>query len=280
MKSLLFVVLIVLALGIVPAAAVTIDVTPTLAPNGWGSPSFAAWQANAIYALAHGLSSYGTPGSPSYYQAGDEYNSAQVIVTDFPSWMGMADPGAAYGSAYSSELGNRMTFGLVIDGQGTQFSISQLALSASSTDPYDGLFIDFPPGGYDYGLGYVGVLPGPDGILGTSDDLYITSGPNTQMVDELIGRGTGNSFEADCSGCTTAQQQAAILGVASYPGTAFSFTETYSLIAADGDTLASGSGTIQIDPIPEPASMGLLGFGLAALCVIARKRRLRAPARP
>ena len=84
------------------------------------------------------------------------------------------------------------------------------------------------------------MLKGTDGILGTADDTFVTSGANTQLVDALYGPGSGNSYAAYCPGCTVAEQQAAIDSSALWSGAPFTFTGTYSI---DG---ASGSGTFNV----------------------------------
>jgi len=260
-------VLVLFVLAIFASATPVIQVTPALAPNVYGSPNWTAWQANAVYALAHGLSSYGTPGTPEYYEAGDTYDSAQVIVTGFPSWMGLVNPGAVFGPAFTNEHGNRMHFGLVIDGQGTQFSISQLSFSGSSTDP--GNALGWGRSGYVYDDGYQGVLAGLDHTLWTADDMYITSGDPTQLVDGLVGRGSGNSFDAYCDPCSPAQQQAALDAAAAQIGGPYHFTGVYSLTDGNGGVV-TGSGTFNID-IPEPATW-LLALPVAVLWL--RRRRV------
>jgi hypothetical protein len=249
----------------------TITVLPALAPNVYGSPYFAAWQSNAIYALIHGLSSYGDPTLPSYYHQGDVYNSAEVLVTPFPSWMGQVDPGTVYGSAFANEHGNRMHFGVAINGNGTQISISELSLQTSSTDPFSLLGYDLALGSFNYTAGWVGVRVGADGALGTADDVLITSGSNTQLVDYIFGRGSGSSFAPDdpCTGCTIAQQQQDLYSAAYYPGTNYQFTATYTLHLTDSNV--SGSGTYDINPIPEPITALLLGSALIALSLFGKR---------
>nr|HMP18518.1 hypothetical protein [Gemmatales bacterium] len=49
-------------------AQTTISVYPSLAPNVFGSPSFAEWEANAIFALQNGQTTAGNFGLPTYYE--------------------------------------------------------------------------------------------------------------------------------------------------------------------------------------------------------------------
>lgn len=268
-----FLAVAIAAASMVPAAAAAhpvITVVPTLAPNAFGSPSWSGWQANSIAGLLAGATSYGTPGTPTYYETRSNVTSAEVVVTGFNSWLGKADPGTVFGPAFASELGNRMTFGLRIDGNGTQFSIDQLSFDATSSDPFNALAFSFS-GGYTYNSAYVGLLKGNDGILFTADDIQITGGPSNQLIDGLVGRGSGNSFAAYCSGCSIADQQAQIDGTAAYPGTPFTFTGTYSL----GDF--SGSGTFDISaPVPEPATWAMMIGGFALAGAVMRRRRTQA----
>ena len=159
-----------------------------------------------------------------------------------------------------------MTFGLAIFGtNGSQFSISQLSFNATSTDPLNAF--GFAAGAYTYGTGYVGINFGANGVLGGGDDTVVNSGPNTQLVNELFGRGSGNSFAALCSGCTPAQNQAAIDAAAASPGTPFSFRGTYSI----GDF--SGSGTFDVSAVPEPSNWVMLILGFAGIGFMAYRRK-------
>jgi hypothetical protein len=264
--------------------SITITVTPTLAPNAYGSPSWAAWEANSITALENGLSSYGDPTLPTYYQAQSMVNATQTVVTDFPSWMGQAisDPN----SPFANEYGNRMTFGLTILGNGQTFSISQLGFNAVSNDAGNALGFGYAPGpvtGYDYTPNYVGVIYGIDGAAATNEYTYVTCSTaydvtcaysDSQLVNALYSRGSGNSFAALCNGpCTAADGQDQINATAEYMNDTnlTQFTGTYYLM--DGqDTIASGSGTFNI-ATPEPSTWLLMLGAIPVIVGGARRRR-------
>ena len=258
----------------VPAFATSIDVTPWLAPNAFGSPSWNQAVQNADTAMHDGLTTVGS--GPSQFSAQTTPVTAdQVIVTGFPSWMGKVDPGTVFGPAYANELGNRMHFALRIDGQGTQFSISQLSFVGNSSDSGDGLNFSFAFGSYNYSASYEGVLAGADGKLWTADDVFVTSGANTQLVDGLVGRGSGNSYDAYCSGCTLAQQQAALDAAAAgslYDGP-FTFTGTYTLGSATG---SASFDVVAPTPVPEPKYLFASGLVLLAGIRWWRNRKQRA----
>jgi len=252
------------------AGPITIEVNPALAPNGFGSPNYASWRANALNALYTGATTAGTPGTPAYYEQRTQFYGNEVMVTSFPSWLGQVDPGSVFGPSFASELGNRILFGLVVDGNGTQFSISQLSFSALSTDPLNALGFTFAAGSYNYGADYIGILAGDDLQVFTSDDVFVTGGANTQLVDALIGRGSGNALwpcgPGDPHPCTNnAERQIALDDVANYNnGQQYLFRGTYRI--NDGATvLAETTGTATINTVPEPSMFGLAGAGLGML---------------
>jgi hypothetical protein len=250
----------------VPAKAVTITVETWLAANAAGSPSFAAAEANAVQGMMNG--GVATGSGPSAFTPVTNVTPAQAVVTQFRSWMGVVDPGAAFGAAYANESGNRMTFALsAISDPSHEFSISQMSFVGHSSDPSGLLNFGVPFGGYNYSAGYVGVRFGADGKLGGSDDIFITSGPNTQLVDALFGRGSGNSLAAVCHGCTLGEQQAAIDAVAADPGIPFTFTGTYTVVED------SASGTFNIANVPEPSTWAMMVLGFAGMGFMAYRRK-------
>jgi hypothetical protein len=255
----------------VPARAdvMTITVTPSVAPNAFGSPSYGNYVSNAVHALENGLTSYGDSSSPSYYQAlkiGSKVSADQVLVSGFPSWHGTADPGTAFGSAFANELGNRLLFGLNIQGKGTQFSISQLSFTAKSSDPLNSLGFTFGAGSYNYSNDYVGVIYGTDGAANT----YVTSGSNTQMVDALYGRGSGNAFAAYMSDPGATIQDKLNNVLAGIPG--MTVTGTYSLNGVIGKSFVNVSPAA----VPEPSALISTGIGVVLSIGYALRHRRRA----
>ena len=143
-------------------AGTVIEVYASSAPNGYGSPSYAGYVANATYALENGLTSYGDPSLPTYYsQLGSTMKLSDNIVTGFNSWKGQANPSAPF----QSELGNRVLFGVHIESD-TLFSISQLSFVMKSDDADNSLGYTFGLGGYSYSTQYVGIYYGLDGQIG------------------------------------------------------------------------------------------------------------------
>lgn len=222
-----------------PAQDVSITVIPAFAPNVYGSPSWNAWVSNATTAIQNGYVSYGDPTSPAFYQqAPNVISVTNDIVTGFPSWEGLADPGDVFGAAYAQELGNRLQFGVDIKGGTNLISISQLSFTAQSTDPGDTLGFSFAEGSYSYSASYVGIIYGDGGT-----NTYITSGPATQLVNEIVGRGSGNAWAVyDTSGNISSEQSNIAYTVLQISTQPFAFTGTYSL----GE--ASGTGSVILNP--------------------------------
>ena len=271
MRKTLVVLVLSCGIGLTSPISPTINVYSSLAPNAFGSPSFPAWQSNAVSSMMAGGVPTGTPGSPTYFETVGNVLPSWLSVTSFPSWMGTADPGTMFGPAFAAELGNRGTFPLFIDGNGGQFSISQLGFTAVSSDVGNVLGFSFGAGSYNYSLGYVGIQFGGNGVLGGGDDVFVTGGVNTQLVDALAGRGSGNALwpcgPGDLSLCSTvAEQQAAINNMTSILG-GETFTGTYTLGGV------SGSANFNIAAVPEPGTSALLGLGLLTLMAKKWQRR-------
>jgi hypothetical protein len=263
-------------------AGLVISVTPSLAPNAFGSPSYNDYVTNAVTALETGASSNGTPNTPSYYQAiadGSTIDANQVVVTGFPSWLGQADPGTAFGAAFANELGNRLLFGLsaVESSSADKFAIADLSFTATSSDPGNSLGFGFAQGSYNYSSDYVGVIYGAGGASDVAGYTFVTSGPNTQLVNAVFGRGSGNAYEALSSDPGATDQDKINNVIASIPSGTFS--GTYTL---DG---VSGSGNVNIvntpdpAPAPEPSSLVSAGIGIATVLGVYWRKRRKAQAK-
>ena len=222
-----------------PAGAISITVIPAIAPNAFGSPNWNAWVSNATTAIQNGYVSYGDPASPSFYQQAPGIISVtNDIVTGFPSWDALADPGSVFGGPYAQEEGNRLQFGIDIKGGTNLISISQLSFTADSTDQSNSLGFTFSEGSYDYSSSYIGIIYGEGG-----NNTYITNGPNTQLVNEIVGRGSGNAWAVyDTSGDIASEQSNMVYTASQLSTQPFSFTGTYTLAGV------SGASTVIINP--------------------------------
>ena len=246
--------LTILAIFAVPAAHgdITVTVTTSLAPNAYGSPSWSGYVSNAIYALENGLSSYGDPNLPTYYSDNSDLYANQPLVTSFNSWMGYADPGAEFGAAFADELGNRMHFGLLITAtHGETFNIDDLSFTSSSSDPSDGLGFSWGTGPWTYAPERVGLIHNPDGSVTVLDNGEDGSTP----VDEFIYVGSGNAYwplegaaDPSCTGCSTAQMQAAIDAEALIRSAAQAATNAWPYTPAIAAELIVGQETLAPTP--------------------------------
>jgi hypothetical protein len=247
------------------AQDVTITVIPALAPNAYGSPNWNAWVSNATIAIANGYASYGDPASPGFYQRAPAVISVtNDIVTGFPSWDGLADPGDVFGANFSQELGNRIQFGIDVKGGTNLISISQLSFSAHSSDANNSLDFVFAQGSYNYSASYVGIIYGAGGA-----NTYITSGPATQLVNELVGRGSGNAWDTyDTSGNIASQQSNLDLLISQLGSQPFNFTGTYTIAGV------SGSNSVTLTPVVADSGpvLGTGGITIAVYPALAPNR--------
>jgi hypothetical protein len=241
-------------------------------------PNYDVWVGNATTSLENALATNTTPGTvgpadPSQFQLMSTVNPQYLTVTSFPSWLGTADPGTAFGAAFANELGNRGAFPLIIDGNGTRFSISELSFSATSSDPTNSLGFSFGEGSYDYSASYVGINFNGNPNTPADWTFLDTPGDNTQTVDALVGRGSGNALwpcqpGVDFSPCSTTADQQADIDATSAILSGQTFTGTYFLDIPGG---ATGSATITATP--EPSTFILMGF--SGLALFAGRKRIK-----
>jgi MYXO-CTERM domain-containing protein len=247
-------------------STLTIQVTPSLAPNAYGSPSWAGYRVNALYALENGLSNIGS-GPTGYSAVTSPIDPRAGIVTGFNSWLGNADPVSTYGPDYANEYGNRMHFGLHIIGNGVRFSIDNLAFEGESFGDGNGLGWGWGPGNDPldvYSASRVGIDYGADGLKGTLDDIIYDNGESaSNLVDEFVYVGAGNSYPVYTSDLGTTNQDKIDLMAASTPWTRF--VGTYTLNVDGRQFAASG----EFSTVPGPAAALPFLLGLLA----ARRRR-------
>ena len=222
----------VLAATVAPArAGFVIQQGFAIGPNGAsGSPSFAAWQSNAIQGLSNGFSNVGNPATdPTAFATVTGTNVRDIIPTgDFTSWNGQANPSGAF----ANELGNLLFAPVIVTGtNGTTFSLSQILFTGVSSDmpgnPAGSLLGNVTDlNNFSYSAGRVGVVFNADG-----SKTLITSGGPTQVVNELIYRGVG-SFHQILTQAGTGQTGQQLLDAEAAQLSAFgplTFSATYSI---------------------------------------------------
>lgn len=203
MRKMLTVLLVLFTLPAMAAAEITVNVYAHSAPNGFGSPNWNAYVANAMQALQGGLSVVGDRETdPAAYVSLVRYFPGDIMVTSFNSWRGVSEPSAPF----DGEYGNRMHFGLVALGDGVeQFTLADVQFAILSSDGELNYIGDLV-GTTLNGTTRVGVDYGPDRVLGGGDDIVYDSGePDTTVLDALYYIGVGNAY---WPGGTTPDQQA------------------------------------------------------------------------
>jgi hypothetical protein len=254
--------LISTALAAVASADVGLTVCASMAPNRWGSSSYDGYAANALAALeSGGCGSVGDPSQPTDYSSVSQINGDENVVTGFSSWLGNADPTGAF----ASELGNRVTFGLLVDGNGLQVSAGNVSFTMASTDPgnslgYTETIADLGSGSnLVYGTSGTANTPVLFGYTGTAW-VQVTD-PNA-TYNELAFVGMGNAPAAYLSSPGATNQDKIFGAAITGP---YAITGTYTYLDA------TASATVNV-VAPEPTALVLLLTMFAGAWAFGRKR--------
>ncbi len=180
----------------VNGATPTVGVYASPAPNVYGATnSYNGWLANALSSLEN------TPGTPIGLRTVTPYAyelPTQIVwsdntVTNFYFWMGVLNPAAPF----DTDLGHRLQYTFHVLGNGHLFSLEDIEFDMNSTEGSNDMDNDgWMDVRYNYGADLVGINYGADRMKGGGDDTIINSGPDNQLVDELMFRGPGNAWAA------------------------------------------------------------------------------------
>jgi len=279
--SLLAICVLCAAPALVNAGTVTVTVLPSVAPNAFGSPSWAGYVSNAMTGLQTNQTTVGDRTvTPTGYTGGvTSVTAGQIEVTSFNSWEGNANPTGAF----QNELGNRLHFGLTVVSTSQQFDLADVGFSITSNDVGDDLGYTGDLSGTDFSTGTrIGLSYGADGIKGTADDiLYDAANPgsDTSMINELYYVGVGNAewpggSDPDPSNPLLGQQGAIDAETQWIDSNISDITGSYTINF--GTSTATGSADVAVTAVPLPSAagmgLGMLGvFGLGGLI----RRKLR-----
>lgn len=271
--------------GAASAGQITITQFASSAPNAFGSPSWAGYVANAMDSLQHTPgSAEGTAGTPTYYSTlGGTFTAGDAMATSFHSWRGQANPS----TPFEGEYGNRIHFGVAITDTGSTFNLADVSFTFHSSD-VAGNFIDgftCPSGaggslcwennlaGTSFSSYRIGINFGTDGVLGGGNDtIYDTSssGDDHTPINALFYVGDGNAEWPGGPG-DPLTGQAALDAMTSYiDSNIASISNEYCV-----QRTCTTSTLRNVDFVPEPGTIALLGSGL--LCLVAFRRRRISP---
>lgn len=259
---------VLVSVAIVPRfshADFLVEVVASSAPNFLSSPSWSDYATAAVFSLENGAGNIGDrntdPTAYEQFSDGMLISSNEMIVSNFASWRGQANPPAPF----NLERGNRLHFGLHILGDGTmQFNMDQVEYEITSDDG-NSLGFSGDLSGDNYSTVRVGIDWGADRMKGGGDDTTITSGPGTQLVDEFIYVGVGNAWDASTQPGPSDQDKLDQVRQSLFPDYPITVTGIYRLNDGGGNTLATGSTFVVV--VPEPGAAVLLaglvlsGFG-------------------
>ena len=260
------------------AGPITMTVFPSIAPNYYASPSWPAYLTNAMNSLENNLGNIGNQATdPTAYRIISGFYPGEIIVSEFPSWKGVANPLPPF----NNEYGSRIHWGLHLVGDGTlQFRLANLWNDMNSNDvwnsfnpPVEGFFGSSVYNSYLRGINY-----GTDRVKGGGNDiLYPVSGTDPSLlIDELIYVGVGNAYDTQYEDPLLSPQgriDSIIAYMASVPN--FTVSNRYCLFTDNHSADPIICADSPVPMVPEPATSLLLAAGLFSLLAARRLRHQR-----
>jgi hypothetical protein len=249
------------------SAAFVVSVVPSSGPS-LNSAGFGGYAANAALGLATGTGQ-GAPGPTQYLPAGTNTPGSQINSITAPGF-GVTDLFNGLVNQNPGQLGNAMYFGVAIrsDVPGQTFNANQVNFSFTYPNNADsGGPISLGTAGFNqpYLLGASSIGGPLSPITSASEnvqELYYVGFSYT--LENAPGNGGTGVFPYQFNSAGQLQ---------SYFNDPFTpngfLTGTYTV--SNGFGTGTGVGTTEINGVPAPATLVVLGFGLAGL--VARNRR-------
>lgn len=117
---------------------------------------------------------------PTSLEVRDVFDAADIAVSTNLLWRGDFNPAAPFDAMH----GMRIYVPVVLIGDASQLSLSKVSYRVVCGIALLGN--ESSLASLDYSVSRRGVLKGPDGRLFTPDDVMVTSGPGSQLVDAIV----------------------------------------------------------------------------------------------